>query len=169
MSKTAIRLAVADDLDAIVSLARSIESLPHWAVSDYRAALAGKSAQPTRCLFVAEVEGRIHGFAGGVVHSVAGECWAELETVGVAPAMQRRGLGRELCRAVIAWCQSQGAAHIDLEVRSQSLGPMALYRELGFAATGRRRAYYRDPADDAVLMCLDLQHGLIPTGQEAKP
>lgn len=159
LSEFAVRPAVAQDLEQILSLNRSIESLPHWAAANYRATIAGTPAQPLRCLFIAESEGRLCGLAAGVVHAIAGDCWAELEAVGVAPAMQQRGLGRKLCQTVIAWCRLQGAAHIDLEVRSRSLVPIALYRDLGFEDAGRRLAYYRNPTDSALLMRLVLVHG----------
>ena len=45
---------------------------------------------------------------------------------------------------------------MELEVRAGSAGAIGLYEGLGFVGVGRRRGYYRDPVDDAVLMRLDL-------------
>jgi ribosomal-protein-alanine N-acetyltransferase len=152
-----IRLAVVEDLDAILLLDRAIENLPHWPVAEYRTALV-ETWQ--RCLFVAEVEGRLVGVAVGVVTVIAGECSAELETVGIAESARRQGLGRQLCVAVISWSQARGAVRLDLEVRSQNPGAIALYRELEFESVGVRKGYYRNPVDDAVLMRreLDVTH-----------
>jgi [ribosomal protein S18]-alanine N-acetyltransferase len=78
--------------------------------------------------------------------------WAELESVAVAPAARREGVGKALCEEVFAWCKREGAKEISLEVRSQNAAAIALYRSLGFEAAGVRRGYYRDPEDDAILM-----------------
>lgn len=159
--KVSIRLASDEDIEAIMLLDRSLDTLPHWPAAEYRASIAGGDSHRSRALFVAgadrEIDRQIVGLAVARADHIAGESSVELESVGVALSARRRGVGRELCRAVMEWCQSQGAAHLDLEVRSQSAGAVALYRELGFVAVGTRRSYYRDPADDAILMRLDLK------------
>jgi ribosomal-protein-alanine N-acetyltransferase len=101
---------------------------------------------------VAEAEGLLLGFAVGVVTGDS----AELESVAVRGDTRRRGVGRALCDAVAEWCRSQGATALELEVRAASAGVMALYEGLGFVSVGRRRGYYREPVDDAVLMRLKL-------------
>jgi ribosomal-protein-alanine N-acetyltransferase len=103
-------------------------------------------------LFVAEKAGVVIGFAVG---KVVGDI-AELESIAVDVRMRRGGVGRALCEAVIGWCQWEGAAAVELEVRSASGGAIGLYRGLGFVAVGTRPRYYREPMDDAVLMRLDL-------------
>jgi ribosomal-protein-alanine N-acetyltransferase len=65
-------------------------------------------------------------------------------------------MGRALCSAVIEWCREQMATALELEVRAGSLGAIAMYSGLGFVTVGRRAGYYRDPAEDAVMMRLDL-------------
>lgn len=163
------RLASDEDIEAVVRLDRTLDTLPHWPAAEYRTAIAGGHPQRLRCLFVAELGGEIVGLAVGRVDRIAGECVAELESVGVARSAQRQGIGRELCRSVIGWCRSQGASHLDLEVRSQSAGAVALYGELGFVTEGKRRSYYRDPADDAILMRLDLKLGQADRSSQAGP
>jgi ribosomal-protein-alanine N-acetyltransferase len=49
-----------------------------------------------------------------------------------------------------------GARGMELEVRAASVGALELYRSLGFAERGRRRRYYREPIEDAVLMTAEL-------------
>jgi ribosomal-protein-alanine N-acetyltransferase len=105
-------------------------------------------------LLVGEVEGRVVGFAVGKVAAVGKETIAELESVAVDPGERRKGVGRALCRTVMAWCEGMGAGRIELEVRAGSVA-IALYQGLGFAKTGRRRGYYREPAEDAVLMQIE--------------
>jgi ribosomal-protein-alanine N-acetyltransferase len=151
-----VRPAIQGDIDAVLRLDRLIDELPHWSLTDYRAAVAGAAVEPLRCMFVAESGARIAGLAVGKVTCVAGDCTGELETVGVAAEARRRGAGRSLCQAVIAWCRANGASQLELEVRSRSEGAKALYTALGFKTVGIRPRYYSSPVDDATLMRLDL-------------
>jgi ribosomal-protein-alanine N-acetyltransferase len=55
------------------------------------------------------------------------------------------------------WCREQGAGVVELEVRAGSVGAIGLYEGLGFVATGRRRGYYKEPVEDALLMQMELR------------
>jgi ribosomal-protein-alanine N-acetyltransferase len=152
-----IRSAVIGDVESVLALDRAIVTLPHWRIEDYLAALPFSGRETgiggiCRCFFVAVADSAVVGFAVGKVM----EAVAELESVGVTKRLRRMGVGRALCAAVIEWSERMGASEIELEVRSQSAGPIALYARLGFLGAGRRAKYYRDPVDDAVLMRLDL-------------
>lgn len=154
-----IRLARAADLDAVVRLERAAAEAPHWAEVEYAAMLVAGMDALRRCLFVAETERGLVGFAVGKVIGVGTGSSAELESVAVDLEARRGGVGRALCFAVIGWCREQGAETMELEVRAASAGAIALYGGLGFIAVGRRRGYYVAPADDAVLMRLKLANG----------
>jgi ribosomal-protein-alanine N-acetyltransferase len=82
---------------------------------------------------------------------------SELESVAVSPTARRQGIARALLLAAMAWTYQSGAQSMELEVRSSSEGALALYRSLGFAEQGRRRAYYQNPSEDAILMGVPLQ------------
>ena len=96
------------------------------------------------------------GFAVGKVAGSGSNGVAELESVAVSLAARRGGVGRALCEAVVDWCRWQGAMRMELEVRAGSEEAIALYGGLGFVVVGRRRGYYREPAEDALLMKLEL-------------
>ena len=151
-----VRLAGTADIEAVIQLERGTAEAPHWAESEYSAMLAPASGSVRRCLFVAESERGLIGFAVGKVIGSGSESSSELESVVVSLDARRTGVGRSLCAAVIDWCRAQGAAAIELEVRAASGGAIALYSGLGFVVEGRRPGYYREPADDAVLMRLKL-------------
>lgn len=141
-----------EDLSDVVALERSLVEAPHWAEAEYVAVVQGGAGFVRRCLFVAEAEGILVGFAvGKIVDGIA-----ELESVAVSLGKRRGGIGRALCEAVVEWGKGQGAAAVELEVRAGSEGPIALYRALRFVAVGLRPGYYSYPVDDAVLMRLDL-------------
>jgi ribosomal-protein-alanine N-acetyltransferase len=147
------------DLASVVEMERRIAEAPHWGESEYAAIVAAdRSADGAvrRCLIVAEAEGGLAGFAVG---KVIGFGPGELESVAVDSAARRNGVGRVLCEVVIDWCRGQRAAGMELEVRAGSDGAIALYGGLGFVVVGRRKGYYREPVEDALLMKLELAGG----------
>jgi ribosomal-protein-alanine N-acetyltransferase len=151
-----IRLADAVDLEGVIELERGLAEAPHWAEAEYAAMLFPAVGGMRRCLYVAESEFGLIGFAVGKVIDMGSERSAELESVAVAASARRIGVGRALCEAVLEWCRAEGASTIELEVRATSVGAIALYSGLGFVVEGRRPGYYRVPTDDAVLMRLKL-------------
>lgn len=155
MNSVLVRAGLAADLAEVVALERAVAEAPHWSEAEYVAAVSGNGDYLRRCLFVAEAGEDVVGFAVG---KVVGNL-AELESVAVEVRARRGGVGLALCGAVIDWCRLQGAVAVELEVRAASEGAIGLYRELGFVVQGRRPDYYYSPADDAVLMRLDLRNG----------
>jgi [ribosomal protein S18]-alanine N-acetyltransferase len=147
-----VRAAGVGDLAGVLLLERATVEAPHWGEAEYRAALDDEGTV-RRCLMVAEVKGRLVGFAVGKVAAGVGE----LESIAVADEERRRGVGRTLCTAVMEWCRAQGAGAMELEVRAGSGGAIGLYEGLGFVAVGRRRGYYREPVEDALLMQRELR------------
>ena len=147
-----VRGAQGADVDEVMVLERATATAPHWGVGVYAEIVAGQGA--ARCLFVAE---RNEGLVGFAVGMMGPDRVGELESVGVADAAKRAGIGRALCMAVIDWCRTHAAMEIALEVRAGSVGAIALYQGLGFVRSGRRPRYYSDPEEDAVLMRLLLQ------------
>ena len=141
-----IRPATKQDLPAIMALERSIPTAPHWTEEIYLRML-----RDTTCEIVVEDQNGLRGFC--VASIAAGE--AELDSVVVAQEARRRGVGRNLCNAVIGWARVQGARSISLEVRTGSIAATLLYRSLGFQIVGERKLYYADPPDDALIMRLN--------------
>jgi ribosomal-protein-alanine N-acetyltransferase len=77
-----------------------------------------------------------------------------LESIAVAGEFQRRGVARELFSGLIGVLGRSGVEEIMLEVRAGNGVALGLYRSVGFVEEGRRRGYYADPVEDAVLMRL---------------
>jgi ribosomal-protein-alanine N-acetyltransferase len=161
-----IRRALMEDAAVVLGIERSCAEAPHWSEGLWSQVFSQRSIygmqrslQGTqRICFVAEQAGAITGF---IVTSMAGTVGvgigvAEMESVAVRENARRRGVGRSLCVQAVLWAQTMGAQSMELEVRSASVAAIALYRSLGFVAQGRRRGYYSDPEDDAVLMALAL-------------
>jgi ribosomal-protein-alanine N-acetyltransferase len=75
-----------------------------------------------------------------------------LLSIAVAPSMRRRGFGTETLRAVMARGIARGAARVILEVREGNASARAFYGKHGFVEIGRRRRYYSDTGEDAIVM-----------------
>ncbi len=147
-----IRRASPADLGAILAIEQASADAPHWSRPLWLSALSGEQEkEPIRASFVAEGNGGIFGFA---VVSRAGEL-AQLESVVVFESLRRKGIGKALCQQIMEWSRN-GASELELEVRASSNGALALYRSLGFVEQTRRRGYYRNPTEDAVLMVIRL-------------
>jgi ribosomal-protein-alanine N-acetyltransferase len=148
-----VRPALAADAAGILALEQACAEAPHWSPAVWQRILSREEAQqPARAAFIAEGGNGILGFA--VVSCAAAV--AELESIAVRPSARCQGIGKALCHAAFDWSRTAGAAVIELEVRASSLAAHALYASLGFAEQGRRRNYYRNPADDAILMSVPL-------------
>lgn len=84
-----------------------------------------------------------------VARRVSGE-W-ELENIAVSREFRRRGIGMQLLDALLALVQETKGDAVLLEVRESNMVARQLYEKSGFRETGRRRNYYADPVEDAVL------------------
>ncbi|MGA3130086.1 MAG: ribosomal protein S18-alanine N-acetyltransferase [Terracidiphilus sp.] len=152
-----IRPMAATDLAQVQAIAEGFPEAPHWPQSAYLNALNSQidpESTPRRIALVATdpQSGPVRGFA--VANLLPPE--AELETIAVAPASQRQGIGQFLFHALAAELQAAGTREILLEVRASNRPALTLYRLLGFTQIGMRPGYYADPIEDAVLMHLPL-------------
>lgn len=77
---------------------------------------------------------------------------SHLVTIAVAPQQRRRGLGELLLIATLDLSQQLAAETMTLEVRVSNKPAQALYSKYGFEVQGRRRHYYSDNGEDALIM-----------------
>lgn len=141
------------DVDAVMEIAAKTDHAPNWVRQAYVDAL-DPAKQPRRVALVAEGEGG--GVAGFLVARVTPP-EAELESIVTAAPHRRRGVARELFSVLKTELRRQGAAELMLEVREANHSALGFYRFLGFREEGRRKGYYADPVEDAVLMRLKLR------------
>ena len=134
------------DLERVLEIAAGLPEAPRWSRAAYLVALDAL-AMPRRFALAAEIAGSVTGFA--VASQIGDE--AELESIAVASAFQRLGVGRQLLEALAAAVRAGGARSMLLEVRASNVRAIAFYRRLGWSECGRRPRYYADPEEDAIL------------------
>ncbi len=74
----------------------------------------------------------------------------------VTTSARRKGIGNQLLTALIAEARETNSDSVFLEVRESNVAARALYEKSGFRSTGRRKSYYSNPLEDAILYCLNL-------------
>ena len=65
---------------------------------------------------------------------------------------RRRGIGKALMDELLEECIKLDLAFATLEVRESNTPAVKLYKGLGFEEIGRRRDYYKEPLEDALLL-----------------
>lgn len=100
----------------------------------------------------AEENGDLVGYAG--MQIVIDEGY--ITNVAVDPEHRRRGIADALLDALRARAEERALSFMTLEVRVSNLAAQELYKKHGFAAAGLRKKYYRKPAEDAIIMTLNL-------------
>ena len=97
---------------------------------------------------VAEEEERVAGYIGSQT------CGDESDVMNVAvhPDFRRRGIAEALVKDLVDQLKAIGSRCLTLEVRASNAPAIALYEKMGFVEVGRRKNYYRNPREDALIM-----------------
>ncbi len=145
----AVRLTRMTDKEVpeVHRLERLCFSLP-WDIEAY----FHEAANPYSYYQVAWVGEQMVGFGG--MWAAGGE--AHVVTLAVDPAYRRRGIGRILMDALLHEARRLDAQRVTLEVRAGNTPAQGLYLSLGFHTVARRRKYYPDNGEDALVMALVL-------------
>lgn len=133
------------DVAAVAELEARSFSTPWRAATFHR--LLERSAVD---LWVVEEEGRVVAYA--VVWRVLDQ--AELANIAVREEARGRGLGARLLQHALDRARVAGVRTVYLEVRVSNEAARRMYRRAGFRETGRRRGYYTDPPEDALVLQL---------------
>lgn len=99
-------------------------------------------------LVAAEIAGELIGYA--IVWTILDQ--SELGNVAVRTDHRGRGTGGLLVRTALDRARRRGAHDCFLEVRASNRRAQALYASCGFEVIGRRRRYYTNPVEDALVM-----------------
>lgn len=151
-SKLKIRAFLPDDLSAVLKIQDACKGIASWRAIDYE----HLAADPRGIFLVAELMEGNRAELPGFLASYRIDTEAELWNIAVAPENRRRGIGRALLQDACRMLSAAGARRLFLEVRESNLAALELYRFIGFTQLSRRRDYYQDPREDALIMVLNL-------------
>ncbi|GAB3028827.1 hypothetical protein GCM10027052_00620 [Parafrigoribacterium mesophilum] len=146
-----LRRARPADLATIMVLEKSIFTADAWSTATMKRDLLNPQCYYL-VAFDPETPETIDGYAGLFAPSGAGD--ADIQTIAVAEASRRAGLGRVLMLSLITEARHRGARQVFLEVRADNPAAQNLYRTLGFEQIGVRVAYYQPDGVDALTMRL---------------
>ena len=82
--------------------------------------------------------------------------WTDIMNVAVHPDHRRKGVAEGLIRELMGKLRENKCECLTLEVRASNHGAIALYEKLGFGEVGRRKNYYRNPREDALILRVEL-------------
>src|SRR5882724_5113719 len=158
VSTVRVRPAQAGDLPRLVEIASHSVTAAQWNPAEYQKLFALDPASSTghthtghsqpRTALVVEQDGSVVGF---IVGRQADEEW-EIENIAVTGSARRSGLGSRLVGELLDLVRSRGGTSVFLEVRESNRAARSLYEKWAFIEVGRRKMYYQNPAEDALVL-----------------
>ena len=141
MSEIRVRRLVYSDLPAALAIERRSFETP-WSLAMFVLELS----KPSGICLAAEDE---TGLVGYLVCSRYDEVW-HLMNVAIHPDKRRARIATDLIERLFE--EAGPGARYTLEVRVSNGPAIAMYQRFGFKSAGRRRRYYHDNGEDALIM-----------------
>ena len=143
MNQILFRAMTKDDASAVAELELKIFAMP-WSREDFFRETNNELAE----YIVGELDGKIIAYAGAWVSFDQ----AEVMHVAVDKNLRGQGVGTMLFGELIKAVKLRGAKSITLEVRPSNTPAIKLYESFGLKSVGRRKGYYLDNGEDALIM-----------------
>ncbi|MCQ2401222.1 MAG: ribosomal protein S18-alanine N-acetyltransferase [Lachnospiraceae bacterium] len=128
-------------LDAVTLLDAAVFPDSPWGRDSFKNNIINDYDYPV----VALTDGNVVGY--GIIRQIDA---GEILLIGVSPEERRKGIGRMITNELLSWANR--GENIFLEVREGNTAARKLYESAGFTEIARRRNYYRDPVEDAIIM-----------------
>ncbi|KAM3114269.1 ribosomal protein S18-alanine N-acetyltransferase [Phormidesmis sp. 146-33] len=143
MTLIALRLIDRDLLPAILELDRLCFG-GLWTLEGYEREIDSPNSE----LVAITLDQTLVGY--GCLWSIVDE--AHITIVAVHPDYRHQGLGQTLLLALLESAHQRGLERSTLEVRISNQSAIDLYRKFGFKVAGRRKGYYEDTGEDALIL-----------------
>ena len=134
-----------EDAKALSELDKKCFSVP-WSEKSFLDECKNKLA----VYFVAKEDNDIVGYAG--FWNVAGE--GGITNIAVAPEKRRQGIAKAMLEKMISTAKELDLELLTLEVRQSNNAAISLYKSYGFEEIGKRKKFYTNPTEDALIMTL---------------
>ena len=133
------------DLPIFVSLDKELFPYSPWTTGQYKE----EFSSPTRHFVVALDEAQsIIGYAGVFA---PGATEADILTVGVVPDHRGKGIAKALMALITDWAKAQGSTAMMLEVKTDNIEAISLYKSLGYLELNIRKNYFGAGLDAQVM------------------
>ena len=142
-----IRLMRVEDVSAIAELEKICFSDP-WSENS----IASELNNPLSCWLVAVEGDSLAGYVGSQTVLDG----SDMMNIAVAPAHRRKGIAEALVLALCEHLRDRSSVCLLLEVRASNAPAISLYEKLNFVQIGRRKNYYRNPKEDALILRKEL-------------
>ena len=134
--------------DAHVAQVAQLERLCFGSAAWSENSVRSELNNPLAFWLVAEEDGRVAGYIGSQTVMDA----SDMMNVAVHPDFRKRGIATALILALVEELGKLESRCLTLEVRSSNENAIRLYRELAFQEVGRRKNYYHNPKEDALIL-----------------
>ena len=162
MSSLALDRMRPEDLDEVLAIERASFTMP-WSRGAFLYEM--QQNRVARCWVARDDDVHVVGYL--CLWEVADE--VHITNVAVRPDARRHGIARGLLRTVLDDARTRSVKLVVLEVRPSNDHARALYDSFGFRVVGRRRGYYYDTGEDALVMEIALSaHPASPGNQAAR-
>ncbi len=141
--KLTFRRMTPEDADAVAELELKCFAMP-WSRADFLRENKNELAE----YVIGELDKKIVAYAGAWVSFDQ----AEVMHIAVEPSLRGQGIGTILFGELIKAVKKRGATSITLEVRPSNIAAIKLYENFGLKSVGRRKNYYLDNGEDALIM-----------------
>jgi ribosomal-protein-alanine acetyltransferase len=138
-----------EDISAVLEIEREC-FLSSWSPDGYKSELLRDDSKA----IIAENNDEIAGFVIARLITSANE--GEILNIAVRLRFQKHGIGTLLLKEITDFLKSHKIRSVWLEVRKTNFAAQNFYRKNGFAFCGERKNFYTNPAEDALLMKLNL-------------
>ncbi len=142
-----IRIGKAADAKELAELEKIIFPSEPWTEEMFLGEFSGLNPVLYLLLVDYAADARVIGYAGIWIIQDEGH----ITNVGILPEYRRMGLAETLVTTLIDAAEQRGVTSETLEVRVSNEPAIRLYEKLGFRLAGRRRGYYPDNHEDALI------------------
>jgi ribosomal-protein-alanine N-acetyltransferase len=149
-----------EDLDEVLVIERASFTMP-WSRGAFLYEM--QQNRVARCWVARDASAQVAGYL--CLWEVADE--VHITNIAVRPDLRRQGIARSLLRAVLEDARGRRFKIVVLEVRPSNQHAVSLYESFGFRVVGRRRGYYYDTGEDALVMEVGLREEPVPPGNQA--
>lgn len=144
MSEYKIRLATENDVDSLAALEVLCFSSP-WSLEAFQQDIV---MNPLSRYYIVEKDGQAIAYGGMWLIPPEGH----ITNLAVHPDQRKKGIGKLLLHDMLEQSEREGITCHTLEVRVSNIAALALYHSFGFLECGRRKNYYEDTNEDALIM-----------------